>query len=144
MPIRPENLHRYPKNWPAIRARILARAGNKCERCGVANHALGGRLSSGQFLPAMPKGETLLRLDWPNPGETAWCADGTYQEPLRIIRIVLTVAHLNHRPEDCEPENLLALCQKCHLALDLDHHKATAYRTRREGRAAADLFEGNS
>jgi 5-methylcytosine-specific restriction endonuclease McrA len=28
---------------------------------------------------------------------------------------VLTVDHLDHRPENCEPENLIALCQRCHL-----------------------------
>ena len=31
MPIRPENRARYPDNWPAIRAAILARAGGACE-----------------------------------------------------------------------------------------------------------------
>ncbi|MCW3657580.1 hypothetical protein K6L27_05280 [Burkholderia cenocepacia] len=37
MPIKPENRGRYPANWPEIRARILARAGNCCEQCRVAN-----------------------------------------------------------------------------------------------------------
>jgi hypothetical protein len=143
MPIRPENVHRYPPEWPQIRARILSRAGNACERCGVSNYALGGRSRTGTFLPAAPKGEKLLGLDWPKPGEESFCGYGEALERLRIIRIVLTVAHLNHTPEDCRDENLLALCQRCHLALDIDHHKATAYRTRREGRAAADLFEGD-
>ena len=31
MPIRPENKNRYPPNWLQIRARLLKRAGNKCE-----------------------------------------------------------------------------------------------------------------
>lgn len=31
MPIRPENRARYPKDWKAIRARILERAGNAFE-----------------------------------------------------------------------------------------------------------------
>lgn len=31
MPIRPENRSRYPKDWPEIRARILLRAGWRCE-----------------------------------------------------------------------------------------------------------------
>lgn len=31
MPIRPENRARYPKDWKQIRARILERAGNRCE-----------------------------------------------------------------------------------------------------------------
>lgn len=38
MPIRPENKHRYPANWRAIRAAILERAGQRCEQCGVQNH----------------------------------------------------------------------------------------------------------
>ena len=31
MPVRPENRHRYPADWPNIRARILARARYSCE-----------------------------------------------------------------------------------------------------------------
>lgn len=30
----------------------------------------------------------------------------------------LTVAHLNHTPEDCRRENLRALCAPCHLRYD--------------------------
>ena len=37
MPIKPENRHRYPENWPEIRTRILARAGGRCEQSGVSN-----------------------------------------------------------------------------------------------------------
>lgn len=38
MPIKPENKSRYPKNWKEIRERILKRANNRCEFCGVDNH----------------------------------------------------------------------------------------------------------
>ena len=38
MPIKPENKARYPKNWKDIRVRILQRANNRCEFCGVENH----------------------------------------------------------------------------------------------------------
>ena len=31
MPIQPDNRSRYPADWPAIRAAILERAGNRCE-----------------------------------------------------------------------------------------------------------------
>ena len=34
MPIKPENLARYPKDWQAIRERILHRAGWRCEHPG--------------------------------------------------------------------------------------------------------------
>ena len=30
----------------------------------------------------------------------------------------LTVAHINHVESDCRPENLVALCPKCHLWYD--------------------------
>ena len=39
MPIKPENKARYPKNWKEIRAKILERANNRCEMCGVENHS---------------------------------------------------------------------------------------------------------
>jgi len=31
---------------------------------------------------------------------------------------VLTVAHLDHTPENCEPQNLKAMCQRCHNKYD--------------------------
>lgn len=39
MPIKPENLARYPKNWKEIREAILGRADHRCEwaGCGVQN-----------------------------------------------------------------------------------------------------------
>ena len=30
----------------------------------------------------------------------------------------LTLAHINHVEMDCRPENLVALCPRCHLAYD--------------------------
>lgn len=33
-------------------------------------------------------------------------------------RRTLTVAHVNHVEMDCRPENLVALCPRCHLAYD--------------------------
>jgi hypothetical protein len=34
-------------------------------------------------------------------------------------RWVLTVAHLDHRPENCDRSNLKALCAPCHCRYDL-------------------------
>jgi 5-methylcytosine-specific restriction endonuclease McrA len=140
MPIKPENLSRYPANWPQIRADVLERARHRCEFCGVANYALGGRMRSGRFLRALPLGERRLGLEWPEPGSWAWCGSDGVRDYLRIIRIVLTVAHLDHTPENCALENLRALCQRCHLAHDLAHHLQNAYATRRQGRALGELF----
>lgn len=60
--------------------------------------------------------------------------------PATESRVVLTIAHLDHTPENCDPANLKAWCQRCHLTYDAKHHAETAYQTRREGRAVGDLF----
>ncbi|PTM61871.1 hypothetical protein [Phreatobacter oligotrophus] len=144
MPIRPENRRRYPADWktvivPAIRAR----SGNRCEEpsCGVRNGSLGGRLPNGRWLPADPTGDDGLRLTWPAPGTYSWCSDGDRREPLRIIRIVLTVAHLDH--DDLETRDLTRLrhwCQRCHNRYDARHRAAGIRARRRATAAAADLF----
>lgn len=43
----------------------------------------------------------------------------------KLIKVVLTIAHLNHIPEDCRPENLRALCQACHNRYDAKHRAQT-------------------
>jgi hypothetical protein len=135
MPVKPENKHRYPKNWPEVRAAIVWRARGRCEQCGVKNHEIGGRTRDGSWLKAHPMGRANA-----TPGSWWWCSNGTRLEYLRIVRIVLTVAHLDHQPENNSPENLRALCQRCHLAHDHVHHQQNAYATRRKGKAAGDLF----
>lgn len=137
MPIRAERKHLYPKDWPQISLRIRARAKNLCEFCGVKNGALGGRLD-GVFYPALPVGEKLLRLEWPRPGEHARCKGR--DQPMRIIRIVLTVAHLDHDETNCADENLKALCQRCHLTYDAKHHAKNARATLKARKALGDLF----
>jgi hypothetical protein len=144
MPIRPENRDRYPADWPDISRRIRERAGNRCEECGVENHALGGRLANGGFMIALPRGERGLRLEWPVEGEWAWCSNGARREWLRIIRIVLTTAHLDHQPENCADENLRALCQRCHNRYDAKHRVAGIRARRRARSAVADLFKSES
>ena len=124
MPIKPENRHRYPPDWRAIRLAILDRAENRCERCGVPNRVWRHH-----------------RTDvWTHDAglAEAWLLDGD-----KIARIVLTVAHLDHAPEHNDPANLRALCQRCHLAYDAEHHAKTAYRTRRAGKAVGDLFDAH-
>lgn len=103
MPIKPENKARYPKNWKEIRARILERAGNKCEFCGVENHTY--KLKS-----------------------TPTKNGGTMQR----VKVVLTIAHMEQPIENCSDENLKALCQLCHLNYDRAHHLAESAKTRRE------------
>ena len=107
-PIRPENRSRYPKNWREISDGIrFERDGRRCEcdgRCGrgCVRSTSGGRCEA-------------------RHGNIA---------PFSGNKVVLTVAHLDHTPENCNPDNLMAMCQGCHLAYDRDHHAETARATR--------------
>lgn len=140
MPIRPENRDRYPADWPAISAEVREAAGQKCQRCGVPN---GSAIRRG----VSAAGEALWR-------EAGWSAymDGVSAETGlevadtsedtvewgRVVRVVLTVAHLDHRPENCDRANLRAWCQRCHNAYDAPMRRAGI--AARADRAVADLF----
>ena len=115
MPIKPENKKLYPKNWKEIRQQILERAGHKCEFCGVENHVIGFRLPGGGFVKcANDKTVEFLKK---------------YPMGTKLIRIVLTIAHLDHDPTNNNPSNLRALCQRCHLHYDKEHHAETRKKT---------------
>lgn len=45
-------------------------------------------------------------------------------------KVILTIAHLDHTPENCDFDNLKALCQKCHNSYDVQHRKGTRATTR--------------
>lgn len=55
-------------------------------------------------------------------------------------RVVLTTAHLDHQPENCDLSNLRHWCQRCHLNYDAEHHRINAWKTRHARKAVADLF----
>lgn len=67
-------------------------------------------------------------------------ADNGKAHPVTGSLVVLTVAHLDHTPENCSDENLKAMCQRCHLTYDSEHHKRTAYATRKKAMQTTDLF----
>ena len=43
----------------------------------------------------------------------------------KMVKVVLTIAHLDHVPEHCDPSNLRALCQRCHNQYDAKHRAET-------------------
>lgn len=128
MPIKPENLARYPADWAtAVVPRIRARSGDKCERCGVPNRAIGYRDGGGFFLVA----ESGRVGDFPD-----WADEN------KLIKIVLTVAHLDDPdPANCADDNLAHLCQRCHNIHDAPMRVQHARETRRARKAIGDLFE---
>jgi hypothetical protein len=60
-----------------------------------------------------------------------WCG-AKYGEPHPDTGsiVVLSVAHLNHTPADCERSNLVVLCARCHLRYDARFHAQNARQTR--------------
>lgn len=130
MPIKPENRGKYPKDWPQIRARILERAGHKCERCNVPNKAIGYRLPDGYFRQ--------LADCRANAGDEV---DAAHFDGLKVVEIVLTIAHVNDPdPANCADDNLEALCQRCHNLLDAPMRAKNAAQTRRAKKDA--LYAG--
>lgn len=105
----------------------------------MPNHELGGRAPDGTWHKAQPIGTGARGLQWPQAGDFAWCL-GYRSSMLRIVRIVLTVAHLNHTPEDCRPENLRAWCQRCHNRYDAAERRKGIQQRARAARASGDLF----
>lgn len=73
-------------------------------------------------------------------------AENAKPHPATGSKVVLTVAHLNHTPEDNgEPgnrPNLRAWCQRCHNTYDMPMRRAGIASRARESKAAADLFAG--
>jgi hypothetical protein len=55
----------------------------------------------------------------------------------RRVRIVLTVANLDWQPENCDPENLAALCQRCHNAYDAEERAFSRFAREWRARQAA-------
>jgi hypothetical protein len=112
----------YPPNWKTeIRPAIMERAKHCCEFCKVSNYKL------------------ILRGTW-NDTECYQDDDGTIYDANtsevigsdyvgevhptnKLIKIVLTIAHLDHNVNNNDFSNLKALCQRCHNRHDIEHRK---------------------
>lgn len=102
----PCNYKLYPANWlTEIRPLILRRAGEFLEKSIEAKCESCG-------VPNHSMRRTVL------------------ENVDHDTRIVLTVAHLDQDIENNDPENLAALCQRCHLLWDRPWHLITASLTR--------------
>lgn len=135
MPIRREFRHFYGREWrKEVRPRILARAGNKCERCGVPNNTVVLRAFE-WWTPATLEatvfkhggrfhGKEITELPWHCKG-VVHVSHFPLHDGMKWSAIQLGVAHLNHDPSDNRDNNLAALCRTCHLSYDRLHHKET-------------------
>ncbi|MEO1391043.1 MAG: HNH endonuclease [Cyanobacteria bacterium J06634_6] len=108
--IMPWNRSLYPDNWEQIAHSVKQDALWHCEECGRPCRK-----------PDESLNELRKRIGWNATLEeiyptVEWVA---YDKRVpRPTRFVLTVAHLDHNPENCDRSNLKALCSVCHLQYD--------------------------
>lgn len=118
MPISKENMKRYP----------------------------GGSIRSKEWLEI--REDVLTRAGHACEGSPEWpdCRAFNYEpHPETGSKVILTIAHLDHMPENSDRENLRAWCQRCHNKYDQPHRQANrARRKAKEARDAAatiDIFD---
>lgn len=121
MPIKKENAGKYPSNWKDIVAEVRERSGDRCEWPGCS-------LENCRWIVRQPDGSA-----WPLIGKP-FDKDLYETEGGRVIKIVLTTAHLDHNPTNCALSNLKHWCQYHHLRYDFYHHQETAKATREAAR----------
>ncbi len=125
----PIDYKKYPANWKTeIRPAILERDGNCCKFCGVENHSIGYR----------DENNCWHEIEKSFAGDMI--AEDARDMGYKVIKIVLTIMHLDHDITNNDYSNLAAGCQKCHLSYDKTHHKKNANETRRRKKGLADLF----
>lgn len=101
----------YPDNWKEISLQIRQAAGWKCEQCGA------------------PHGAMIQRSDF-HPYVWRYAQEGNNHNWSNPKRCVISVHHIGvDKPDgtpgdsrdkmDCRPENLIALCARCHLVADI-------------------------
>jgi hypothetical protein len=142
MPIRAENKGRYPKDWPQISKAKRDAAGQCCEKCKAPN---------GQWIRRgkTEDGQHVWRLSTDSVYMDGVCADTGLLVPDtdedivgygRVVKVVLTVAHLDHQPENCHLDNLRAWCQRCHNVYDAPMRARGVAERRKSKLAVGDIF----
>ena len=93
----------YPDNWKWLSRQVIKDANNKCELCYAPNR------------------QWIIRRY--NTADYPWVLfKGNEEVEGKPIKVVLTVHHIDLDKKNSKKQNLIALCQKCHLRLDLLHH----------------------
>lgn len=126
--IMPCDYNNYPPNWKTeIRPAVLERANNCCEveGCGLPNYAIIHRYG---------KGISDWEL-WPEGMESeAWSIAN-----IKSTKIILTIAHLDHYTTNNDLSNLKAMCQRCHLRYDKEHHSKNSRATKNKKKGLIEL-----
>lgn len=143
----PCNYQNYHPEWKTkIRPDILKRAKNRCEFCLVENHTGVFRgfidrqevyqIGDGSVF-AYPSGERLLS---DRDGAYAYIEPSSGNPDQQAVKVVLTIAHLDHDTANNCYSNLAALCQKCHNRHDSKYRAKNRKETARTKLGIPDLF----
>jgi len=118
----PINYKEYHPDWKNISKNVREEAGNKCELCGAPNGIKVYRPKKGYktLYPWIPAEHYDAGVEDPE----MFIIGQPPVDRLRITKIILTVHHIDGDKNNNNRMNLLALCQKCHLRLDLQKHVA--------------------
>jgi 5-methylcytosine-specific restriction endonuclease McrA len=137
----PIDYKKYPKNWKEISRAVVGRALSRCELCGAPNHT--------EVLRPELYNE-FYALKWYMQEYDKDCyVDHKFHAPvidpysvnMKKSKVILTVHHIDFDKTNNTRENLIALCQKCHLRLDLGHHMKNAKKTRAKKKTASGQME---
>jgi len=106
----PINYKDYPKNWKWLSRQIIKDAGNRCELCFAPNGILVERDKTRKY---------------------PWYEYDISTSENKPTKIILTVHHIDSNKINSKKQNLIALCQRCHLRLDLQKHMKNRAESRR-------------
>lgn len=118
----PIDYSKYPPNWlTEIRPRILERASNRCEVCGIENGMEATSLAIWVKTIVDDKSKYQIRRFWLcDPSDIARMELYAIPNETKRVKVVLTIAHLDHDEDNHEVDDdrLAAMCQWCHLNYD--------------------------
>jgi hypothetical protein len=112
----PIDYSRYPPNWKSeIVHSVLRRASDRCECCNLLNKSIVYAIT----LDVKENGRYKQRSIWFTNENDAIRESHDYRD-VRKIKVVLTIAHLDHDEENhnISIDRLQAMCQLCHLRYD--------------------------
>jgi hypothetical protein len=135
MPIMAEHRWLYPIDWPELSRLIrFGRAKGRCEHCRRPHGARVFHLGDGRWWDADH------RYWRDGRGRRIRVAGADLTAIVRITRVYIACAHLNHDPTDNGPRNLAALCQRCHMIHDAAEHRRRRWYNAYRRRALGDLL----
>ena len=110
-------------------------------------------------MPIRPENRDRYPKEWPSIAKAVkdaagWACVGSpafpncravhgQPHPKTGSKVIITVAHLDHQPENCIDDNLRAWCQRCHNTYDAPMRRQGVASRAKAAMASGDMFGGN-